>query len=51
VIHILENEDNPDKMEPPIQTENLLSGGATTLTFMAAGAKFYTSLVNLSAIP
>jgi hypothetical protein len=37
---MLEKEDKPDKMEPPIQTENLLSAGATTLTFMAAGAKF-----------
>jgi hypothetical protein len=29
-IHMLVNELNPDKIEPPIHTENLLSGGATT---------------------
>ena len=29
-IHMLANEVNPDKIEPPIHTENLLSGGATT---------------------
>lgn len=30
VIHMLEKELNPDKIDPPIHTENLLSGGATT---------------------
>jgi len=40
---MLANELKPDKIEPPIQTENLLSGGATTLIFMVEGAKVVTS--------
>jgi len=39
------------KMDPPIQTEYFLSGGATTLIFMLEGASAMTSLVSLSAIP
>jgi len=30
--------DNDDKIDPPIHTENFLSGGATTLIFIVAGA-------------
>jgi len=48
---MLANEDNPDKIEPPIQTENLLSGGAITLIFIVDGAKVVTSFYSLSAIP
>lgn len=39
------------KMDPPIQTEYFLSGGATTLIFMLLGAKAVISLLILSAIP
>ena len=49
---------SPDKIDPPIQTENLLSGGAMTLNkinqtliFMLDGARAVTSFYNLSAIP
>merc|ERR1711865_933894 len=38
-------------MEPPIQTEYLRSGGATTLIFMVEGAKAVSSLVMRSPIP
>ena len=38
-------------MEPPIQTEYLRSGGATTLTFMLLGARLVISLVMRSAMP
>ena len=37
-IHISWNVDNDDIMEPPIQTEYFLSGGATTFTFLGANA-------------
>jgi len=47
----LENEVNPERIEPPIQTEILLSVGATTLIFLAAGARLVTSLLSLSAKP
>jgi hypothetical protein len=39
------------KMEPPIQTEYLRSGGATIFTFMEAGAKALISFSMRSAIP
>ena len=39
------------KMEPPIQTEYFLSGGAMTLIFIEEGAKATTSLLSLSAMP
>ena len=38
-------------MDPPIQTKNFLSWGATTLTFIVVGAKAVTYLATLSAIP
>jgi len=42
---------NDDKIDPPIQTENFLSAGATTLIFIVDGAKATISLLTLSAIP
>merc|ERR1711948_9227 len=50
-IHICWKVLNEDKMEPPIQTEYFLSGGATTLIFMVDGAKAVSSLVIRSPIP
>ena len=38
-------------MEPPIQTEYFLSGGAITLTLIEEGAKLESSFDILSAIP
>merc|ERR1712141_481314 len=38
-------------MEPPIQTEYFLSGGAMILIFMVLGAKAVISFCILSAIP
>ena len=38
-------------MEPPIQTEYLRSGGATTLIFMLLGASAVISLDMRSAMP
>merc|ERR1712018_687095 len=38
-------------MLPPIQTEYLRSGGATTLIFMVDGAKAVSSLVMRSPMP
>jgi len=43
--------DNEDKMDPPIQTEYFLSGGATILILTDDGANEVISLFNLSAIP
>ena len=42
-IHICWNVDKEARMEPPIQTEYFLSGGATTLTLMVDGARAVTS--------
>ena len=39
------------KMEPPIQTEYFLSGGAMILIFMVDGAKAVISFCIRSAIP
>ena len=39
------------KIDPPIQTKNFLSAGATTLIFMVEGASWVTYLFNLSGIP
>merc|ERR1712166_1060405 len=50
-IHICWNVLNEDRMEPPIHTEYLRSGGATTLIFMVDGAKAVNSLVIRSPIP
>ena len=38
-IHICWKVDNEAKIEPPIQTEYFLSGGAIILTFIEDGAK------------
>ena len=43
--------DRDDKIEPPIQTKNFLSCGATTLIFMLVGAMAVNSLVSLSLMP
>merc|ERR1719384_1185840 len=50
-IHICWNVLNDDKIDPPIQTEYLRSGGATTLIFMVEGAKAVNSFVMRSPIP
>jgi len=51
VIHIVEKVLREDKRDPPSQTENFLSGGATTLIFMEAGAKLVISEASLVSIP
>jgi len=51
VIHMVWKVANEDKIEPPIQTENFLSAGATTLIFIVDGARATISLFNLSWIP
>ena len=38
-------------MDPPIHTENFLSGGVTTLTFLEAGTRFVSSEVMRSENP
>merc|ERR1712060_748115 len=48
LIHICWNVLKEDRIEPPIQTEYLRSGGATTLIFMVDGASAVSSLVILS---
>merc|ERR1711977_156376 len=50
-IHICWKVLNEDRMEPPIQTEYLRSGGAITLIFMVDGARAVNSLVIRSPIP
>ena len=45
------NVDRDARMEPPIQTLYLRSGGATTLTFMLDGARAVISLFMRSAMP
>merc|ERR1711970_117150 len=50
-IHICWNVLNDDKIEPPIQTEYLRSGGATTLIFIVEGARAVSSLVMRSPMP
>merc|ERR1719324_1153872 len=50
-IHICWNVDNDDKMDPPIHTEYLRSGGATTLIFIVDGASAVNSFVIRSPIP
>ena len=42
------NLDNDDKIDPPIQTENFLSAGATTLIYIVFGASNFISLLSLS---
>merc|ERR1719215_1747498 len=50
-IHICWNVLNDDKMEPPIHTEYLRSGGATTLIFIVEGARAVNSFVMRSPMP
>merc|ERR1712113_955925 len=50
-IHICWNVLNEDKIDPPIQTEYLRSGGATTLIFIVEGANAVNSFVIRSPIP
>merc|ERR1712187_53164 len=40
-----------DRIEPPIQTEYLRSGGATTLIFIVEGARAVSSFVMRSPMP
>merc|ERR1711881_511570 len=50
-IHICWKVDRDDKIDPPIQTEYLRSGGATTLIFIVEGARVVSSLVMRSPMP
>merc|ERR1719193_879493 len=50
-IHISWKVDREAKMEPPIQTEYFLSGGAMILIFMVEGAKEVISFYMRSAMP
>merc|ERR1711937_572054 len=50
-IHICWKVLSEERMEPPIQTEYLRSGGATTLIFIVDGAKAVSSLVMRSPMP
>merc|ERR1712157_168468 len=51
LIHISSNVDNDDKIEPPIQTEYFLSGGAIILIVIESGANAFTSFCTRSGIP
>merc|ERR1739845_191110 len=51
VIHICWNVLSEDKIYPPIHTEYLRSGGATTLIFIVDGASAVNSFVMRSPIP
>merc|ERR1740120_461166 len=50
-IHICWKVEREERMEPPIHTEYLRSGGATTLIFMVEGASAVSSFVIRSPIP
>merc|ERR1712106_353515 len=50
-IHICWKVDRDAKMDPPIQTEYFLSGGAMILIFMVDGARAVISFCMRSAIP
>merc|ERR1719379_1964540 len=50
-IHICWNVLREDRMDPPIQTEYLRSGGATTLIFIVDGARAVSSFVMRSPMP
>merc|ERR1719203_1508110 len=50
-IHICWKVLKEDRIEPPIQTEYLRSGGATTLIFIVEGANAVSSLVMRSPMP
>lgn len=49
--HIIWKVDSEARMEPPIQTEYLRSGGATILIFIEEGARAVISFCMRSAIP
>merc|ERR1712005_21574 len=51
VIHICWNVLRDERMEPPIHTEYLRSGGATTLIFIVEGARAVSSFVMRSPMP
>merc|ERR1712045_878873 len=50
-IHICWKVLKEDRIEPPIHTEYLRSGGATTLIFIVDGASAVSSFVMRSPIP
>merc|ERR1740138_410544 len=50
-IHICWKVLRDDKIDPPIQTEYLRSGGATTLIFIVEGARAVNSFVMRSPMP
>merc|ERR1719401_410013 len=50
-IHICWNVLKEDRMDPPIHTEYLRSGGATTLIFIVEGASAVNSFVMRSPMP
>merc|ERR1712139_746902 len=50
-IHICWKVEREARIDPPIQTEYFLSGGATTLIFMVGGARAVISFCIRSAIP
>merc|ERR1719391_1676708 len=50
-IHMDWKVEREARMEPPIQTEYFLSGGAMILIFMVLGARAVISFCILSAIP
>ena len=51
LIHICWKVEREAKMDPPIQTEYFLSGGAMILIFMVDGARAVISFCIRSAIP
>merc|ERR1719222_1873608 len=51
VIHMDWKVASDDRMDPPIHTEYLRSGGATTLIFIVGGARATISLVRRSWMP
>merc|ERR1712032_1486408 len=51
LIHISSNVDNEDNIEPPIQTEYFLSGGAIILIVIESGANALTSFCTRSGMP
>merc|ERR1719335_1359138 len=51
LTHMSSKVEREARMDPPIQTEYFLSGGATILTVMEEGAFATISLLILSAIP
>merc|ERR1712179_742548 len=51
LIHICWKVESEAKMEPPIQTEYFLSGGAMILIFIVLGARAVISFCIRSAIP